>query len=447
MPMLMKNEKTYALTAMTFCWSLCLAQGPNGSYTYYQGADGKKGQALKTAMFEIIRNPDVDDYSELKADYKTTDKRSDGKIHDWYSNATSYVPGSNFSGTTKNEGEGYNREHLMPQSWYKKASPMLSDIMQVVPTDAFLNGKRSDLPFGEVTDNKSQVTASLNEYSKWGTPRAGLGVPSGVASVFEPNDDIKGDIARIYFYMATCYEDQILSWTGNNASTVIGGTKYQPLKAWVYDMMARWSKADPVDEVEIARNKAVKAIQGNRNPFVDYPGLEDYIWGDKVDKAFSYDNYVSGAEDETPVPDDDDPATQGYASISIGSTLMAAYSSDKNLDFTRQEGLTAWIATSIGEGGLTLKRVNIVPAGLGVLVIAKAEGTYDVPATAQQYCYGNLFVGLPDGGTVETSETVDGVTFVTLSLSESEDTNMPTFVPNKEAKSYGTNTMYLRLPE
>ena len=56
-------------------------------------------------------------------------------------------------------------------------------------------------------------------------------------------------------------------------------------------MMMRWSKQDPVDDIEIARNNAVYGVQKNRNPFVDYPGLEDYVWGDKKTVAFSYDNY------------------------------------------------------------------------------------------------------------------------------------------------------------
>jgi hypothetical protein len=65
-------------------------------------------------------------------------------------------------------------------------------------------------------------------------------------------------------------------------------------------MLMRWSKLDPIDEVETARNIAAYGVQKNRNPFVDYPGLEDYVWGDKVDKAFSYDHY----EQDEPGGDD-----------------------------------------------------------------------------------------------------------------------------------------------
>ena len=283
-------------------WMLTLtvssyAQGPNGTLKYYKLANGLSGEELKTAMYYIIRDPGIVGYSGLKAKYMETDVRDDGFIRDWYSNATAYEPGSDFGSSVKVETDGYNREHLMPQSWYFKTGVMVSDIMQVVPTDAYINSRRNDLPFGEVVNDSNRVKTSLNGYSKWGAPREDLGVPSTVTRVFEPNDTIKGDIARIYFYMSTCYQDSILNWTGNNANEVLGGTTYRPILDWEMDVMMRWSKIDPVDSVEIQRNEAVYGVQHNRNPFVDYPGLEDYVWGDKVEEPFSYDFYEGVQQD------------------------------------------------------------------------------------------------------------------------------------------------------
>lgn len=279
-----------------FTW----AQESFDSNKYYRAANGKSGAELKTAMHQIIGNPSVVSYSGLKAAYVKTDTRPDGFLRDWYSNATSYVPGSAFGSSIKAEGDGYNREHLFPQSWFDKVSPMVSDIVHVVPTDGYTNSRRNDLPMGEVVDDAARVKTSANGYSKWGAPRADLGVPEEVTTVFEPNDEIKGDIARIYFYMSTCYQDQILTWTGNNAATVIGGTEYEPLLPWVMEMMMRWSAIDPVDSVEIARNDSCYAVQSNRNPFVDYPGLEDYIWGNKVDEPFVCAEGTDDPDDEAP---------------------------------------------------------------------------------------------------------------------------------------------------
>ncbi len=263
------------------------AQGPNDSGTYYQSADGKKGSALKTAMFNIIKNPSVVSYSGLGEKYKLTDKRADGYLRDWYSNITNYT----WSGSNGNssEGAGWNKEHTVPQSWFNEASPMKSDIVHVVPTDCWVNNMRSSYPLAEVGTIKK---GSANNYSILGSCKT----DGYNGTVFEPNDEIKGDLARIYFYMATCYQDKVSNWTKGESQKVFGNSTYPGLRDWVLAMFMRWSKLDPIDDVEIARNNAVKEVQGNRNPFVDYPGLEDYIWGDMTDVAFSYDNYAGGGQ-------------------------------------------------------------------------------------------------------------------------------------------------------
>lgn len=281
------------------------AQGPNNSGRYYKAANGKAGAELKTAMHLIIRNPKVVGYGGLKEAYQKTDVRPDGYLRDWYSDASQYVPGSDFSAGQKEEGLGYNREHLLPQSWFgKKVDPMYSDITHVVPTDAKLNSQRNDNPLAEVTDDARQVNASKNDYSRWGAPNKSLGVPEGLTKVFEPNDELKGDIARIYFYMITCYEDTLDSWPWRDSRTATyvfdeEGTPYEPLQPWVMTMLMRWSTEDPVDSTELARNEAVYRVQGNRNPYVDYPGLEDYVWGGLRNEPFVY-GEDSGEEEDEP---------------------------------------------------------------------------------------------------------------------------------------------------
>lgn len=263
------------------------AQGPNGSGTYYQSADGKKGSELKTAMYNIIKNPSVTSYKGLYDAYIKTDTRPDGYVRDWYSNATNYSHNVDNKGNYSKEGDMYNREHSVPQSWFSEASPMVSDIVHVLPTDGYVNNRRSSYPLADVN---SVTYSSKNDYSKLGSCK----VDGYSGTVFEPNDEIKGDMARIYFYMATCYQDKISNWTKGESQKVFGNSSYPGLRDWVLAMFMRWSKQDPVDNVEIARNNAVYEVQGNRNPFVDYPGLEDYVWGSLKDKSFSYDNYAGG---------------------------------------------------------------------------------------------------------------------------------------------------------
>ena len=345
----MQNNRRFMMSLMAFISLMVWAQAPNNTGTYYIKTHGKKGEELKTAFFNVIKEPSVVSYSGLKQAYTETDVRADGYLRDWYSNATNYEPGSNFGQNIKKEGDGYNREHLMPQSWYNKVSPMVSDVVQVIPTDAYINSRRNDLPFGEVVDDPDRVKTSLNGYSKWGAPKEEIAAPSEVTTVFEPNDDIKGDIARIYFYMTTCYEDRILEWTGNNAATVIGGTAYQPLLQWELDVLMRWSKLDPVDDVELARNEAAYNIQGNRNPYVDYPGLEDYIWGDKVEELFSYDGSDPTVEPEY----NDEPSVSG--TITLNNEFFGVDWTGTRPDGGRRQisgkkgGIT--ITYAMGEGG------------------------------------------------------------------------------------------------
>lgn len=274
----MKNYRTLLLlAALTIALGNVWAQGPNETGTYYKNANGQSGQNLRKALAKIIsQNHSVVSYDGLISAYEKTDTREDGKVRDWYSCITNYVHGKDTGGYRK-EGDSYNREHSVPQSWFNKRSPMKSDIVHVVPTDGYVNNRRSSYPFGEVNN----VTyAAAQNYCRLGSSKtAGYN-----GTVFEVPDEIKGDMARIYFYMATRYMDQCSGW-GGNIFTSDGIVK------WELDQMIEWSRQDPVDARETARNNAVEEVQKNRNPFVDYPGLEDYIWGTKTDQQFSYDNY------------------------------------------------------------------------------------------------------------------------------------------------------------
>lgn len=269
------------------------AQGPNDSGTYYQMADGKKGEALKTALCGIIYDRDEGGdlstaYKALWTHFQTTDARPNGTVWDMYSNKRqmTFVVDQD-PGSGNQEGQYYNREHSFPNSWFGgKVMPMYTDLHHLYPTDKFVNNKRDNYPFGE-TDTPSWK--SEKGFSKLGN--CSVEGYSGV--VFEPNDEYKGDFARTYFYMVTCYEEKLPYWYASNEESrpTLDGTTYPGLSEWQLKMLMDWAKKDPVSEKEVNRNNAVFGIQNNRNPFIDYPGLEDYIWGEYKDCVFSYDNY------------------------------------------------------------------------------------------------------------------------------------------------------------
>ncbi|MBR6927171.1 MAG: endonuclease [Bacteroidaceae bacterium] len=263
---------------------LLLAQAPAG---YYTRANGKSGSALKTALCAIITSGHVElGYDNLWNAYKTTDVRPDGKLWDMYSDMTNYDPNKP-SGSYHQEGDVPNREHSFPKSWWGgNKNIAYCDIFHVVPADGYINNIRGNLPFGE-TSNPNFT--SHGGFSKRGPCDASIGY-SG--TVFEPNDEYKGDFARIYFYMCTRYEESFATWD----SPMLAGNKYPGYTNWAITMLLRWAAEDPVSQKEIDRNNAIFTLQKNRNPYVDFPGLEQYVWGSKKNVALDINDYEGSGQ-------------------------------------------------------------------------------------------------------------------------------------------------------
>lgn len=260
-----------------FLLSLTLYVSATIPANYYNSADAKNTSALRTALQSIITNGhSVVSYSGLWAAYAKTDENASGKIWDIYSNCT-FTYSTNQCGTYSGECDCYNREHTSPQSWFNSASPMVSDLFNVYPTDGKVNGERSNFPYGEVG------TAS---YTSGNGSKLGSSSFSGYSgTVFEPIDEFKGDIARTYFYMATRYAGLCESWS--SGAEVVYGSSNLGFTPYAMNLFLKWSRQDPVSAKEIARNDATYGVQNNRNPFIDYPGLEEYIWGNKTASTFS----------------------------------------------------------------------------------------------------------------------------------------------------------------
>ncbi|MBO6190369.1 MAG: endonuclease [Alloprevotella sp.] len=277
----------FALTAMAWAQHTDLS-------SYYADASGKKGSALKTALYGIISSGvSYSSYDNLWTHFQSTDKRADGKVWDMYSGTSNFTFGTDKdSGSGNAEGQYYNREHSFPKSWFggSTSAGVGTDLFHLYPTDKYVNSERSNLPFGVVG---TATYTSNNGFSKKGSNS----YPGYTGTVFEPNDLYKGDFARTYFYMVTMYENNLASWYSENSTTevteVLDGNKYPGLKTWTKNMLLAWAEADQVSDKETTRNNAVDKIQGNRNPFIDFPGLEQYIWGDYTDVVFDPDNYVN----------------------------------------------------------------------------------------------------------------------------------------------------------
>lgn len=239
---------------------------------YYNAAFGKNGAVLKTALHNIITGHTVLTYAALWSAYYTTDTKGGNIVWDIYSDIPggtppySYTLGTNQCGTYSSEGDCYNREHTWPQYYFNSAVPMNSDLQHIFPTDGFVNGKRGNLPYGKVntpiwTSDNGSKTGPTSSY------------PGYSGNVFEPIDSFKGDLARVYFYMSTRYEGEDAGWLNWEMSNGAN------LTTNAINLLMTWHHDDPVSAKEIERNNAVYALQGNRNPFIDYPVFADCIWG------------------------------------------------------------------------------------------------------------------------------------------------------------------------
>ena len=263
------NKKITLLLLLSI--TLGFAQIPPG---YYSTATGS-GYTLKTQLFNIISTGTTDPgYSGLYTTYLTSDVdlyyENDGSLLDMYTENPTGSECFFTYGTNQDDGSGgtaecqkYNREHIIPQSVFSSATPMYSDAHFVVPSDKYVNAQRGNFPFG-------RVNSATNTYSN-GSKR-GNNLNSGYSAgytntVFEPIDEFKGDIARMYFYFITRYEDQVSGWTYD----MFNGTSNQALTNTFLNILLTWHINDPVSTREINRNDAIYARQGNRNPFIDHP--------------------------------------------------------------------------------------------------------------------------------------------------------------------------------
>ena len=280
---------------------------------YYDDAVGKSGEDLQKSLSTILNDATDVGYNGLWNLYKTTDRRSDGKVWDMYSDITNYTFGTDQCGTYGVEGDCYNREHSVPKSWFSEQSPMKSDVWHVYPTDGKINGMRSNNPFGEVG---SGASSSKNEFSKWGK----CVTPGYSGTVFEPNDEYKGDFARTYFYFATRYKGVATSGQG----ALVFTSTYPYITGWQLDMLLRWHKKDPVSPKELDRNEAVyDSRQGNRNPFIDYPELVDLIFGDSRNIPFMPDG---GDAPYIEAPRNGSTVDMGIASVNSSSPVTVQLS-------------------------------------------------------------------------------------------------------------------------
>lgn len=271
-----KTIRFVNLLAILFSTGFLIAQIPDG---YYSSAEGYASDALKYQLNQIIDNHIEYPYTASTTDVwdilKETDKDPDNP-----DNVILIYSGISVNAAQEyNGGNGWTREHIWAKSRgdFGTALGPGTDVHILRPLDNTTNTIRNNRGFDycnsctEVFDQWSNDTGSKVDSNDWS---------------FEPRDAVKGDVARMLFYMAVRYEGYDGYPDLELSETILGQTDTSPLHGKLA-VLLQWNRDDPVDSWEENRNNIIYySYQHNRNPFIDHPELAEYIWGNKISVAW-----------------------------------------------------------------------------------------------------------------------------------------------------------------
>ena len=312
---------------------------------FYDPANGLQDGQLKDALKSLIRDHTAIPYGTGENStwgvFFYSDRDEEGYImdmycDDWYKVS---VPGQ--------AATGCNIEHSFAKSWWGGSSnDAYKDCYHLNPSNSAANSARSNYPLG--VPEKEIKTAGSLRIGKKHHPTMDVD-----HYVFEPKDEYKGDFARAYFYMATCYGhwsngdiDPVLSsyqgWRLDNKDVgskfAMQNDNYLEFQPWEQEVLIAWHRQDPVSIKEIRRMDAVSDFQHNRNPFIDYPYLAEYIWGDHAGEPLDLSMLIASS-DEAFIPGQSNGWREGGAptikpkygvSWSVNGTVIAVDSITQN---------------------------------------------------------------------------------------------------------------------
>ncbi len=231
---------------------------------YYDSLEGKSGAVLKQAIQDIIANPAVvhaHNYGDIETILKKADQNPLNSNQVWL--MYTEIPRSklDIQETGINTGK-WNREHIYPQSrgGFADGTESIPDGINLwATTDAndILAG-HADAHHLRAEDGPENSSRGNKDYGEYMGPAGNQG-------------SWKGDVARAVFYMAVRY-NALSVVNGNPANTTVG-------QLGDLALLLQWNQTDPKDDFEMNRNNYIYTWQVNRNPFIDYPNLADYIWG------------------------------------------------------------------------------------------------------------------------------------------------------------------------
>ena len=303
-----------SLYTITFIFLLGVLKINASPGTYYNGIDSNQTCSnLKTALMNLISNDhhlnygDIDDYYN-RTDLKPAEFPFTGSIvvERYCSEIPTGLDSCNFryndmtpgvrsfcftGGTAAAYCICFAKEHVFPSSWFDDSTLMRTDMHYLWPADSKANNDKSNFPLGYVRPTATSTSYNGTKVGRSDAARnyGYIGAKDTLVSnnnniynkVFEPIDSFKGDFARAYLYVATRYGNRIGNWENLDpiGSMVISNTSYTGLEPWILQLCVQWHKQDPPSAFEIKRNDSVFAIQGNRNPYIDFPAWVEKAYG------------------------------------------------------------------------------------------------------------------------------------------------------------------------
>jgi len=275
-------------TLLFFISNSLFAQAFNN---YYNTADGLVGSALKAQLHNIIKNHTEYPYTSYSTDVWDILKETDKDPNNANNVILIYSGRSVNAAQEYNGGSGWNREHVWAKSRgdFGTSPGPGTDAHHLRPADIGINSTRSNRSFDNCTVCVNIIDNGVDTGSKYDSS----------VFTFEPRDAVKGDVARMLFYMAVRYEGDSGEPDLELTENIPANTDKSPLHGKLSTLIA-WHLADPVDDWERNRNEVIyNNFQHNRNPFIDFPSLVDYIWGAKTNSIWQQSGVLAVADNRT----------------------------------------------------------------------------------------------------------------------------------------------------
>jgi len=257
----------FLIVALCVLWGGISAQIPEN---YYDAASGLSGENLKSALHDIIDGHQEINYDAVKLAVQILDEDTGNPLNIQLIYKGVSIPKTDFNAG----GDGWNREHIWPQSHgdFGTYNGPGTDLHAIRPADVSVNTSRSDKDFDNGGEAHYEATGCFSDADSW-----------------EPRDAVKGDVARAVFYMCVRYEGDITGEPDLDIQDDITSPTSGDGSLGLISTMLQWHTQDPVDQSELDRNDLIyqnasepTLDQGNRNPFIDHPEFAGLIWGDET---------------------------------------------------------------------------------------------------------------------------------------------------------------------